>query len=194
MNESRDPFNQGYGMLQDERVVTGINTTDSVETNPYVGPGITTDDTLLRPVKWCRQTKDKVIDGIRIGKDRVLYEPLIQPTAYLIQNVGVGSTCAWVQNAKPFFDPINENNSDTKTYTVEIVSQDSKVSASATANVSTAGTITSLTITSGGYGYSSAPSVTIGSPELGANILNVLSINFLASRTATLDKGTCTAI
>jgi len=164
MNEPRDPYNQGYGLLQDERVVTGINTTDSVNTNPYGGPGITTDDTLVRPIKWCKQTKDKFIDGIRIGKDRVHYEPLVQPTAFLIQSVGVASTCAWVQNAKPFFDPINENNTDLNTYTVEIVSQDSKVSASATANVSTAGTITSLSITGGGYGYASAPTVTIGSP------------------------------
>ena len=163
-NEPRDPYNQGYGMLQDSRVVTGINTTDSVNTNPYGGPGITTDDTLLRPIKWCKQTKDKIINGVRIGKDRVHYEPLVQPYAYLTQSVGVGSTCAWVQNAKPFFDPINENNTDLNTYTVEIVSQDSKVSASATANVSTAGTITSISITEGGYGYASVPSVTIGSP------------------------------
>ena len=34
LNEPRDPYNQGYGLLQDERVVTGINTTDSVNTNP----------------------------------------------------------------------------------------------------------------------------------------------------------------
>jgi len=111
-----DPgLDQGYGLLQDERVVIGINTTDSVDTNPYAGPGITTDDTLTRPVKWCRQTKDKIIDGVRIGKDREHYEPLVQPTAYLIQSVGVASTCAWVQNAKPFFDPINENNTDKNT-------------------------------------------------------------------------------
>ena len=37
---------QGIGLDQDPRVVTGINTVDSVSTNPYVGPGITTDQNL----------------------------------------------------------------------------------------------------------------------------------------------------
>ena len=189
-NESRDPYNQGYGLLQDERTVIGINTTDSVETNPYSGPGVTTDQALLRPLKWCRQTRDKIINGVRIGKDRIHYEPLIQPTAFLIQNVGVGSTCAWVQNAKPFFDPINENNTAKKTYTVEIVSQDSKVSASATATVSTAGTITSVNISSGGFGYSSAPTVTIASP-VG---LGTTPGDNQAYATATLSSGVVSAV
>ena len=187
-NEPR--FDQGFGMLQDERVVTGINTTDSVETNPYAGPGITTDTTVLRPVKWCRQTKDKIIDGIRIGKDRNLYEPIIQPTSHLIQNVGVGSTCAWVQNARPFFDPLNENNTTTNTDTIELISQDSKVAAAATANVSTAGTITSISISEGGYGYTSAPIVTIGSP-VG---LGTTPGDNQAYATATLSSGVVNAI
>ena len=186
-----DPgLDQGYGLLQDERVVIGINTTDSVDTNPYAGPGITTDDTLTRPVKWCRQTKDKIIDGVRIGKDRVLYEPLVQPTAYLIQSVGVGSTCAWVQNAKPFFDPINENNTDANTYTIELISQDTKTAAAATANVSTAGTVTSISISDGGFGYSSAPTVTIASP-VG---LGTTPGDCQAYATATISSGVVNAI
>jgi len=186
-----DPsLGQGWGLRQDSRVVTGINTTDSVETNPYAGPGVSTDDTLARPVKWCKQIRDKYINGVRIGKDRVHYEPLIQPTAFIIQNIGVGSTCAWVQNAKPFFDPANESNTDANTYTVEIISQDNKVGASATANVSTAGTITSLTISSGGFGYSSAPTVTIGSP-VG---LGTTPGDNQAYATATISSGVVNAI
>ena len=187
-NESK--LDQGPGLLQDPRVVTGINTTDSVETNPYAGPGITTDDTLVRPVKWCRQTEDKVVDGIRIGKDREHYEPLLQPTSYLIQNVGVGSTCAWVQNAKPFFDPINEDNTDTNTYTVEIISQDTKTAAAATVNISTAGTVSSFTISNAGYGYTSVPTVTVGTP---VGIGTTPGDN-QAYATATLSSGTVSAI
>ena len=187
-NESK--LDQGPGLLQDPRVVTGINTTDSVETNPYGGPGITTDDTLTRPVKWCRQTEDVVVDGIRVGKDREHYEPLLQPTAYLIQNVGVGSTCAWVQNAKPFFDPINEDNTDTNTYTVEIISQDTKTAAAATVNVSTAGTISSFTIGNAGYGYTAVPTVTVGTP---VGIGTTPGDN-QAYATATLSSGTVSAI
>ena len=155
---------QGYGLQQDKRICIGINTTDSVQTNPYAGPGITTNDTLTRPVTWCKQTRDLIINGKRVGKDRVQYEPLVQPMSYLIQNVGVASTCAWVQNAKPFFAPADENWVAKYTGIVDLISQDNKVGASATANVSTAGTITSISITSGGFGYSSTPTVTIGSP------------------------------
>ena len=125
-----------------------------------------------------------------MGKSRVLYEPLIQPTAYLIQNVGVGSTCAWVQNAKPFFDPINENNSDVNTYTVELISQDTKTGAAATANVSTAGTITSIAISEGGYGYASTPDVTIATP-VG---IGTTPGDCQAYATATLSSGVVSAI
>ena len=151
-------------LQQDERVVTGINTTDSVKTNPYGGPGITDDETIVRPLKWCRQTEDKIIDGKVVGKDRVKYEVAVQPTTLLTQSVGVGSTVAFVQSVRPFFDPENENPLDVNKQTIELISQNSKVSAAATANVSAAGTITSITITDGGFGYTSAPIVTIANP------------------------------
>ena len=183
-----DPgLGQGYGLLQDMRVVTGITTGDSVETNPYVGPGITTDQTLARPVKWCKQTRDKIINGVRIGKNRELYEGMILPTSYLIQSVGVGSTCAWVQNAKPFFDPFNEDNSSANTDTIELISQDSQVAAAATVNVSTAGTISSFSISSGGYGYASAPTVSIADQE-------TVGVATTATATATISSGVVTAI
>ena len=82
-------------MDQDPRVVTVINTVDSVSTSPYVGPGITTSGTLTRPVNWKKQTEDRIIDSKPVGKDRPHYEPLIYPTAYLIQPVGIDSTFAY---------------------------------------------------------------------------------------------------
>ena len=77
---------KGQTVVLDEepRVVTGINTIDTVETNLYSGLGITTDKSLTRPVKWCRQTVDTKINGITVGKDRPKYEPGIRPTAYLL--------------------------------------------------------------------------------------------------------------
>ena len=62
-----------------------------------------------------------------------------------------------------FFDSTNENNAS-KNGTIEIVSQDSIVAASATAVVSTAGTVSSITIGVGGSGYTSAPDVFISEP------------------------------
>ena len=94
---------------EEERSVMQITSVDSVETNPYFGPGKNSDTSLLRPVVWCRQTEDKIIDGIEVGKDRELYEPIIKPTASLIRTVGVGETILYVDHVRPFFDGRNEN-------------------------------------------------------------------------------------
>jgi hypothetical protein len=158
-------LNQPSSWQEDFRTVTKINSTDFVTTNPYFGPGNIDNEDVFRPIIWCRQSEDKIIDGKEIGKDRVLYEPLINPYAYLIQPVGVGSTIIYVDNIRPFFNPINENDSTLSFQNnITFLSQESKVSASATAIVSSAGTITSISISDGGNGYVSAPSVTIQNP------------------------------
>ena len=175
-------FGQGPGLQQEERVVTGINTTDSLQTNPYSGPGITTDDTLLRPVKWCKQTSDKIINGRIVGKDRIQYEPLINPSSYLISAVGVGSTTIYVDNIKPFFDAQNESPLLTFQNQVTFISQDSLVAASGTVIVSSAGSVTSIDITEGGYGYSSAPAITIENPV-------GLAVSYRATASSTIFDG-----
>ncbi len=149
-------------LQENERLVTQIVSTDVINTNVYSGPGITENQNLLRPLSWCRQTEDKIIDGQQVTKDRVLYEALIQPSTNLIQNVGVTSTVLFVENVKTFFDSIDEFNS--KNNEIIIISQDSLVSASATAIVSNDGTIDSIIISDGGVGYSTSPSISIASP------------------------------
>ena len=152
-------------LQEDTRTTTLIKSSNVVETNPYFGPGNTNDETLLRPVTWCRQTEDKIVDEKEIGKNRMLYEPLINPVAYLIQSVGIGSTVIYVDNLRPFFNAQNENNITLDFQNnITFISQDTKISAAATAVVSTAGTISSIIISGGGSGYLSAPSVSIQSP------------------------------
>lgn len=180
-------FGQGIGLQQESRVVIGINTTDSVQTNPYVGPGITTDETLLRPVKWCKQTSDKIINGRIVGKNRVQYEPLINPSSYLINSVGVGSTTVYVDNIKPFFNAQNESPILSFQNKVTFTSQDSVVSASATAVVSSAGTISSIIINDGGYGYTSAPTVIVENP-IG------FAVSYRATATSTISSGVVNSI
>lgn len=175
-------FGQGPGLQQEERVVTGINTTDSLETNPYSGPGITTNDTLIRPIKWCRQTSDKIINGRIVGKDRIQYEPLINPSSYLISAVGVGSTTIYVDNIKPFFNAQNESPILNFQNQITFISQDSLVAASATAVVSSGGSVTSINIVGGGYGYSSAPIVSIENPV-------GLAVSYRATSTSTISSG-----
>ena len=43
---------QSMALLQEERIVTGITTLDTVTTLAYDGPGITTNQTLVRPLTW----------------------------------------------------------------------------------------------------------------------------------------------
>jgi len=161
-----DPsIGQSPTLQEEERTVTSVLATDVVETVPYFGPGNTADEELVRPVTWCRQTEDKIINGKEVGKSRELYEAVIYPSAYVIQTVSTGTTTIYVDNIRPFFNPSNENNiSLTFQDRIIISSQDTKVSASATAIVSGLGTISSISLNSGGSGYLTTPSVSIQSP------------------------------
>jgi hypothetical protein len=187
-----DPSLGQSPILQEEvRTVTRINSTDLVSTNPYFGPGNVSDRNLERPVKWCRQTEDKIINQIVIGKSRMLYEAAITPTSYLIQPVGVGSTVLYVDNLRPFFNPINENNVNVAFQkSIVIISQDNKVGASAAAVVSIAGTVTSIVISDGGVGYTTTPTVSISQP-IG---FGTTAAQNTASAIATISGGVVTGI
>lgn len=173
---------------EDARIVTNINSTDLVETNPYFGPGLVNNPDLLRPVVWCRQTEDRIVDGKEIGKDRDHYEARIYPTTNVIQTVGIGSTVIYVENLKSFFDASNENNvSLSFQKDILLISQDTKVGASATAVVSVAGTISSIVISDGGFGYTSTPDVIVQNPV-------GLGTTQRASATASVTSGIVTGI
>ena len=176
---------------EEDRLVNGIISSDTVETNLYVGPGISQDENLLRPVVWCRQTEDLFIDGQPIGKDRVIYEPYIQPFSNIIQNVGVNSTTIFVESVKTFFDSEKEYTHDGTTEKAQnkilIVSQDNLVASAATALVSVAGTIASIVVSDGGVGYTTSPTVSIGNPV-------GVGTSGRASATATIVNGSVTSV
>lgn len=152
-----DSATQETTLTEEERSVTLVKSTNTVETNPYYGPGNSSDVNLERTVTWCRQTEDKIIDEIPVGKDRELYEPVINPSAYIIKSVGVGSTAVYVDSLRPLFDSKNESDTNLAFQKkIKFVRQESKVSAAATAVVSGLGTISSIVISDGGVGYSTA--------------------------------------
>ena len=177
-----------FFLQENERIVTNIDSTDIVSTNAYFGPGNTEDETLLRPVKLCRQTEDKIINDIPIGKNRELYEPNIHPFAYITKSVSVGSTILYVDNVRPFFNPQNENANASVRETVQdsvtITSQDSKVGATASSTL-TNDNVTAISITQGGSGYVSTPSVSIQTP---------IGIGSTATATASINAGIVTSI
>ena len=178
---------QNNSLLQDERAVTRINATDLIQTNPYPGPGLSNDELIVRPINWCRQLVDKIINGKVVGKSRVKYEPLINPTTYMIQSVGIGSDVMFVQNARPLFDSLNENSTDQLQKSIVLISQDDRIGAAATAIVSIAGTISSINISNGGSGYASIPSVTISYP-IG------IGSTYMASAQSAITSGIVTSI
>ena len=153
-----------------------VNTTvsiDAVKTNPYFGPGLTDDLELERPITWCRQTEDKLINGREVPKDRELYEPVINPIANIISPVGIGTTVIYVDRLRPLFDNFIENPDINIRRGIQkrvtIIPTHMTVGASATAVVSSGGTISSIVINNGGVGYSTTPSISIASTS-GAGI------------------------
>ncbi len=151
-------------LKEDERVVTEIIASDTIKTNSYYGPGLSLNENILRPLSWCRQTEDKIINGREIGKDRIINESLIQPTTNIIRNVGIASTEIFVESVKIFFDDLRENSPANFKSKILIVSQDNIVGASASAVVSAAGTISSILVLNGGSGFTTSPTVTISNP------------------------------
>ena len=172
---------------EDVRLVKEIVASDVVDTNAYTGVGINGDPNCKRTVTWCKQGVDKIINGQIISKSREELEALINPTTFIIQSVGVGSTVIFVESVRTFFDPSNEDQTTAKTQKISITSQDNIVGASATAVVSAAGTISAVTVSLGGTGYTAAPNVIIGTPV-------GLGTTTRASVTATLTGDAVSAI
>jgi len=171
---------------EDTRTISSITNVDKCNTLPYFGPGNVTDTTFERPITWCRQTQDKIINGQEVGKDREIYEPVINPTANIISSVGIGSTIIYVDRLRPLFNLNNENIDPTFRNTIQkgikLVNPIVVTGAAATAVVSSAGTITSITINDGGVGYSTTPDVSVG---IGSTT---------ATATATISNGVVTGI
>ena len=116
-------------------------------------------------------------------------KPVINPSAYLIKSVGVGSTAIYVDNLRPIFNPQNENDTDLAFQKkIKFVAQESKTGFTATAVVSGLGTISSISISDGGSGYTSAPVVTIGST------VQAVGVGTTALATASITAGVVTKL
>ncbi len=195
-----DPAYNTETFVELPRTVGEIKSSDTVVTNQYFGVGIGNDATETRPVKWYRQLEDKFIDGKIVRKDRPLYEPNLFPSAYLIQSVGVADTVFWLDNCRPFFNPENENPIDRNFQKdLQIVNASHELEflagAAATATISIGNTVSSIVISDGGDGYTSAPTVTIQQPvSVGGTPFAGIGSTTIATATATIANGSVTAI
>ena len=146
---------------ENERMVKSIESIDTVISNPYSGPGISSIFDLQRPLVWCKQRNDLVLGNDTFTKDRVSLEPQIYPTCNVINSVGIGSTHIFVDTLLPFFSSEKENATDEKRNTVEIISKFEGTQAQLTVGLNASGYINQVNIINGGTGYSYPPIITV---------------------------------
>jgi len=171
---------------QQSRVATAITATDIIETNLYKGVGITSEEKTLN---WTKQKVDRIINGEVVYKSRPSLEPLIFPTAKIIGSLTTTDTEIFVDDAS-FFDEEGEISGSSPISGRVVDNSVTRVSAAITAIVSTAGTISSLDIVSGGSGYLGATtSLSIGIPTTGIGT----TANPTATGTATITDGSITS-
>jgi YHYH protein len=174
-------INEEEAFGEDERLVTSINSSDSLITFPYNGPGISEDPNYFRPVKWRRQTEDLFSNQKSIPKNRQIYEAIVEPSTNIIKTVGINTTIIFVENARAYVE-----NDNVKNY-MRISSQEFQSPAIATVGVATAGFVEKVLIVEPGNGYTTTPNVYISKP-IG------LSTDFGAYASAVLTNGSVSQI
>ena len=132
---------------QDNRTVTGINTSTTLETNVYQGQGIS--ETVSRPLTLIKQKVDKTINKVFFSKKRVELEPQIIPTSKIIDDVTTSTNTIFVDNA----DYFNYENESPPIFNSELVSNTPTTEALVTATVDNSGSVSNLTIVNPGSGY-----------------------------------------
>jgi len=175
---------------QENRLVIGISSS-SVETNLYSGAGI--DDVNYKPTDWIKQKKDYIIGQEIVTKSRDSIELQVYPTAKVIGDLTTSDTEIFVDDAQ-FFN-YEENESAITILNVDgiIIQEQDLIPANISANVSSGGTISSLTINDGGSGYSSGSvSISIAPPKhiyVGLGTTSGLGIGVTATATGTIGAG-----
>jgi len=153
-----------YDREQFERVVKKIVSFDSFDTFPYDSIGINTDPKKARPLKWTKQTRDRVINGVLYSKGRPDLKSRNTPTTRIIKSVSKNDNIIYVNNAFPLF--VEDIGRGLTEELRDIIILDNKTvdSASGTTVISAASTVSNITITNSGSGYQVAnPTVAISS-------------------------------
>ncbi len=174
-------------ITQDERTVFNIVYSDTIETSTYSNVGI--DEVNYKPLDWKKQKADIRLSGEVISKSRDSIESQIYPTARIIADVSAGDTEIFVDDAQFFNYEENESSIVISDVDAIIIKEDNFIPAEISATVSAAGTISSLTIVDGGFGYTgSSVSISIASPP----IIGV-GIGTTATATASISGGSITS-
>lgn len=172
-------------LTQDIRRVFNITSSDKLETNTYLGKGI--NENTYRPLSWTKQKVDLIINNEIVSKARDSIEGLIFPSSKVIKNFNTSDNEIFVDDAQSFKYEENDPSTSITISSVNglVIQGVDQVSAAATAIVSAAGTITSISITDGGSGYvGAALTIKIAAPKRVG-----VGIGSTATATATISNG-----
>ena len=153
-----------YDREQFERVVKKIVSEDIFDTFPYDSLGINTDSKKARSLRWTKQTRDRIINGVLYSKGRPDLKSRNTPTTRIIKSVEKNDITIYVNNAFPLF--VEDIGKGLTEDLRDIIVLDNKTVefVTGTASVSVASTVSSITIIDSGSGYQvTNPSVAISS-------------------------------
>ena len=153
-----------YDREQFERVVKKIVSFDAFDTFSYDSLGIDTDSKKARPLRWTKQTRDRIINGVLYSKGRPDLKSRNTPTTKIIKSIEKNDTTIYVNNAFPLFMEDVGRGLTEELRDIIILDNKTVDSASGTSIVSFASTVSSITITNSGSGYQIVnPTVAISS-------------------------------
>jgi len=184
----KNPFKKLTPDQERSRVIVDILGSDTIETDIYVGNGI--DDVDFRPIEWIKQKIDRYIKGDVVYKTRDSIEPFVYPTGKIIGDINSDTSNIFVDDAE-FFNYEEDNYGFViNTFGGLIVGGNEPVSAAFTATVSAASTISAITISNVGLGYTgSTLPVKISAPSrIG------VGIGTTATAEATISGGTISSV
>ena len=180
-------YNYPGTVSQDVRRVDDLTGSDRLETNIYSGAGIDIDN--YKPLFWTKQKADKIVNGDYVYKSRDSIEGQIFPTAKVIKNVLSTDTEIFVDDAQLFDYEEDVSGTAISSFSVLLVQDSGLVSAGLTATVSAAGTISGLTITNPGAGYTATTlNVKIAAPKVVG-----VGVGTTATATVTISGGLITS-
>ena len=164
INENRnDPLDTD----QFARIVKKIVSSDQLDTFTYNSLGINTDPVKVRPLTWKKQKADRIINGVLYSKARPSLNSRVVPNSIVINNIREDDTSVYVNNAFPLFTNIDDLSEDRRD--IKIAETRTTSPAIATCIVSSASTISGISISDGGigYAYTSNPVVSVSQVAIG---------------------------
>lgn len=152
---------------QFDRSVKKIVSFDQLDTFTYNSFGINTSR--YRPLDWTKQISDKIINGVIYSKSRPNLKSKIIPSSQIIKSISSSDSSIYVDNAYPLFVDIDKTK-DLSDYlrNITIIENVDISPAIGTAVVSSGSTISNISISYNGSGYSNtiSPIVIIPSSRI----------------------------